>query len=141
MSAELNKAYLYGDVTTVQACLARGVDINAESFGYTPLIAAVTYNNLEIVRILLARDDLDIAATNSYGNTALHVACMNGSAECVTLLGQDRRMTSSIINIKCNVGNTALMWAVINYKKKFLHELVKHERVSLDLREGAFDGR
>ena len=62
--------------------------------------------------ILLARDDLDIAATGDFGDTALHLACMIGYADCVALLGKDRRMTSNIINIKNRSGKTALMLAV-----------------------------
>jgi ankyrin repeat protein len=80
-------------------------------------MAAVQCNNIEIVRILLARDDLDIAATDSVdryggGYTALHFAYMRGYAEYVELLGKDRRMNSKIINIKDSAGKTALMMAV-----------------------------
>ena len=40
-----------------------------------------------------------------------------------------------------NLGETALMVAVSDRNKEVLLELVKHESVSLDLREGAFDER
>jgi ankyrin repeat protein len=112
MSAELYQRCERGDVATVQVCLARGKNINAKHYGQTPMMAAVRRNNIEIVRILLARDDLDITATYGNGNTALHWACYKGNAECVALLGQDRRMTINIINIKNNKGETALMKAV-----------------------------
>ena len=112
MSVELHEACKEEDVGTVQACLARGVNVNAKHDGVTPLITAVWYNNIEIVRILLARDDLDIAATNAAGRTALHNACYKGHAECVALLGKDRNMNSKIINTKTNGGVTALMVAV-----------------------------
>ena len=87
MSEELYEACRAGDVATVQACLARGEDVNAKRDGVTPLMAAVWGNNIEIARILLARDNLDIAATNSSGLTALHWACMMNYAGCVALLG------------------------------------------------------
>jgi ankyrin repeat protein len=115
MSAELDKACEIGDVATAQACLAGGGNDNDKYDGKTPLITAVFYNNKEIVRILLAGDDVDIAATTGYVGymyTALHWACYDGYAECVALLGQDRRMTSRIINIKNLYGQTALMLAV-----------------------------
>ena len=38
-------------------------------------------------------------------------------------------------------GETALSWAVICRAKELLIELVKHESVSLDLREGSLDER
>ena len=110
MSTELWKACQAKDVTK-----ARGVKVNAKKRNSEPpLMTAVWGNNIKMVRILLARDDLDIAATNANGNTALHWACAMGYAECVALLGKDRRMTSNIINIKSNYGATALMWAVQN---------------------------
>jgi ankyrin repeat protein len=132
MSDELYKACADGDVAKAQACLARGVNVNDKYCGLTPLMIAVLHNNIEIVRILLARDDLDITttyfngitalhyacgkdirATHIHGcYTALHFACYKGSAECVALLGKDRRMNSNIINTKNNYGNTALMMAV-----------------------------
>ena len=104
-----------GDVATVRACLAKGVNVNSNKhtvYGYTPLMAAVRHNQLEIVRILLARDDLAIA-DNYCSFTALHDACDFGKADCIALLGQDRRMTRQIINMKTNNGQTALMKAVL----------------------------
>ena len=114
MSEELSDACESGDVGTVHACLARGEDVNARNcIDKTPLMTAVWNNQLEIVRILLVRDDLDIAVTDGVGwLTALHYACMYGRADCVPLLGTDRRMTSDIINMKNIYGDTALMMAV-----------------------------
>ena len=106
-------ACVTGDVATAQACLARGVNINESSFGNNPLMAAVTQNKLEIVKILLDRDDLDLAVTNKYGDTALYMACMSGYDDIVALICQNRRMTGQIINMKDKDGYTALMWAVV----------------------------
>jgi ankyrin repeat protein len=103
MSAELYLACAAGNVATAQACLARGDDnVNDKYDDWTPLIAAVRCNNIEIVRILLAKDDVDITANDYTGDTALHWACDKGYAECVALLGKDRRMTKNIINIENN---------------------------------------
>ena len=98
----------------MQACLAIGVTINSKyQYSRTPLISAVQHNQLEMVRILLARDDLDMEATTNYsGSSALHYACGNGFADCVALLGQDRRMNKPIVNRKTILGNTTLVWAV-----------------------------
>merc|ERR1719318_2502135 len=84
------------------------------NLGYSALMRAVARNQLEIVRILLARDDLDLADTDKLANTALHVACVMGhaNADIVAMLGQDRRMTRQIINMKNSYGATALMMAV-----------------------------
>jgi ankyrin repeat protein len=116
MSRELFNACKIGNVGKVQACLARGENVNSrnDSDGsLTPLLIASQGNQLEIVQLLLSRADLDIGATNTSGNTALHTACYHGYVDCVVLLGQDSRMTSKIINMKNNLdGETALMVAV-----------------------------
>ena len=62
------------------------VNINSrDTYGRTPLLTASRSNQLEIVKILLPRDDLDLAAYNDYdidgvlfvhggGGTVLHYA-------------------------------------------------------------------
>ena len=77
MSEELSDACESVIVGTVHACLARGEDVNARNcIDKTPLLTAEWNTQLEIVRILLARDDLDIAVTDGAGwlthLTALH---------------------------------------------------------------------
>lgn len=44
---------------------------------YTPLHAAAASGNVECVRILI-NAGADIEAKNVYGNTPLHIACLNG---------------------------------------------------------------
>ena len=131
MSVELHEACKEEDVGTVQACLARGVNVNAKHDGVTPLITAVKHNNIKIVRILLARDDLDIAAADVGGGTALHFACYLGHAECVALIGQDSRMNSRIINIKNNAGNTALVYAVMQNNIEIVRILLARDDLNI----------
>ena len=123
---KLTDACRRGDVATVQTCLAKGVNVNSKNvFRDTPLITAVYRNQREIVEILLVRDDLDIAVTNPVGNTVLHYACFEGKADCVALLGQDRRMTRQIINRKNKFGSTALMVAVLYGHLSCVEEMAK----------------
>ena len=53
--------------------------------GDTPLITAVNWNNLELVKHLLD-NGADAKATNSYGNTALMSAAVYGTDKLVELL-------------------------------------------------------
>ena len=76
---------------------------------------------------------------NNGGQTALHFAASGNNAEGARMLLLHPGFNSA--NSISNNGQTALMRAVSNHNKEVLVELVKHESVSLDLREGALDGR
>lgn len=49
---------------------------------YTPLHAATASGNVECMHILI-NAGADIEARNEYGNTPLHIACLNGHADAV----------------------------------------------------------
>ena len=98
----------------VKSCLSAGDNINFRyQDGLTPLLAACLHNHPQVVRELLATDDVDMTATNLRGMTAMHLACQHGSVECIKILGLDRRMSSAQLNIKNKEGRTALMEAVL----------------------------
>jgi ankyrin repeat protein len=83
-NSRLLSASMAGDVTTVQSCLARGVNINTRyDYGFTPLLAAMYNNHPQVVTILLTCHDLDITAVSDDGFTGLHSACYKGNAECI----------------------------------------------------------
>ena len=71
--------------------------------------------------------------------TALHFAACCNNAEGARMLLLHPGF--NLANSTNDYGKTALMMAVSRGNKEFLLELVKHESVSLDLSEGAFDGR
>lgn len=50
---------------------------------YTPLHAAAASGNIECMRTLI-KAGADIEAKNAYGNTPLHIACLNGYSQAVT---------------------------------------------------------
>lgn len=105
---ELVKAAMNGEREEVLRLLGEGVDINAQSNeqGYTPLIAAVKWNQLDIVNLLLSQGS-DINARDKKGETALMHAVANGNAEMIkTLLSH-----KPDLSIKDNRGYTALMTA------------------------------
>ena len=131
----------YVRIDEVRAVLARGGDVNDKDskFGATALMWAVLRRHNPISKLLLEQPAVKTNKKDKYGNTALHWAAQYNNAEGARMLLLHPGFNSP--NSTNNCGETALMWAVINSKKKFLLELVKHERVSLDLREGALDGR
>ena len=48
---------------------------------------------------LMAVQDVDLVATNTRGMTAIHLACHFDSAEYITILGRDWRMTEELLYI------------------------------------------
>ena len=100
---------------TVEAILARGqVDVNShDQYGTTPLMWAMCSNHPSIVTTILAYPHTKLDCSNTYtGDTGLHYACCCNSPSVIPIIGQDRRCTPGIINIRNNMGRTPLMYAV-----------------------------
>lgn len=96
-----------GDVATVNALLARGVDPNQadERTGLTPLTQSSFYGHVEVVRLLL-RAGADLNRASKDGLTALTQACVKGQIEVLDFLlskGAD-------VNSRSVTSFTPLMW-------------------------------
>ena len=129
-----------GKLDEVRAELARGGDVNDKNAnGSTALMWAVMKGHNSIVKLLLEQPAVKTNEKNNYGYTALHFAVGFKNAEGARMLLLHPGFNSA--NSTNDDGETALMLAVREHKKEVLLELVKHESVSLDLREGALDGR
>ena len=129
-----------GKLDEVRAELARGGDVNDMDFaGITALQYAVIRGHNSIVKLLLEQPTVNTNDKDTIGRTALHDAAFHNNAEGARMLLLHPGFNSA--NSTNNAGNTALMAAVSRGNKEFLLELVKHESVSLDLREGALDER
>ena len=128
-----------GKLDEVRAALARGGDVNdKDSDGWTALMWAVFREHNSIVRLLLEQPAVKVNEKRIDGWTALHWAAKYNNPEGarMLLLHPGFNSPNSI-----SFGETALMVAVRDRKKEVLLELVKHESVSLNLSEGAFDAR
>ncbi len=78
--AELHAAAGKGDIETVAALLASGVDVNAENdHGLTALCTAADRYNVEMVRLLLERGANPNAKDLEFGRTPLWLASRPGS--------------------------------------------------------------
>ena len=96
---------------------------------------------LPIVKLLLEQPAVKPNEKSNDGckHTALHLAAIYNNPEVARMLLLHPGFNSP--NSTSSFGETALMLAVRGRNKEVLLELVKHESVSLDLSEGAFDGR
>ena len=63
----------------------------------------------ETLRMLLRREDVNLAKINNDGETVLHRACIEGIADHVKLLIEDERITTELINKQVDNGDTALI--------------------------------
>ena len=130
-----------GKLDEVRALLARGGDVNDKSPSEgTALMAAVWKGHNSIVKFLLDQPRVKVNEKDIAGATALHYAAAYNNAEGARMLLL--HPTFNLANSTNNFGETALMKAVRkDGRREVLLELVKHESVSLDLREGAFNER
>ena len=111
---DLHGACSTGDNEKVKAILRTGlVNINDAWCGNeTPLMVAMKDDKPDIVRTLLAEESIELGRCSTYGETALHLACMSNSASVIPVFCQDRRCCENILNKKNYAGFTALMIAV-----------------------------
>ena len=78
--------------------------LNYEGYGGTALIITCHRNDVDICKLLLSRQDLDVNIQYQNGWTGLHYACSNNYVGIVKELLLDARVNTSI---RCNLGNTA----------------------------------
>jgi ankyrin repeat protein len=90
----------------------------------TALMLATRYNRNDIADILIHRG-ADIKIQNREGNTVLHLATMNNNEHVITTLNEHNpEKLKSIINIKSNKGDTALMIATTLKNRKIIKFLL-----------------
>lgn len=118
-----------------------GIDVNAVEFWWrgTALSAACRGNNVEIVRRLLSRHDIDVNLGNIDGVTALHQAAARGHSACLELLlahprldlnKKTRRVYTTHIPSD-ERGVTAIVMAVKHNQKAAVELLMQDVRTDL----------
>ena len=78
-----------GNLASVQALLAQGLDPNAQDGdGWSPLMWAARRGQEGVVELLLGHSDINLEARSQGGTTALFVAAAHGHLRMVQLLPQ-----------------------------------------------------
>jgi hypothetical protein len=74
----LHNAAIYGQVECISLCVSMGANVNIQARdgggGMTPLCEAATYGNLDVVRVLLDANKVDVDAPDDFGWTPLRSA-------------------------------------------------------------------
>ena len=107
-STELHQAVGRGDLSTVQALLAKGTDVDERDNGETPLIVAAHTRYEDIVQVLLDAGS-NVNAENPHGGTALMAAASKGNPDIV----QSLLAAGADVNRKDHQGYTALIWVAM----------------------------
>lgn len=81
----LANAIAKGDVAAVKKFIEYGADVNEKSNGVTPLMLAARYNNVEVIKLLLA-NGANVKVKDGKGNTALKYAEMSNATQAVDTL-------------------------------------------------------
>jgi len=81
----LAAAIAKGDIASVKAFIAYGIDINERSNDMTPLMLAARYNQVEIMNLLIA-NGASLKETNAKGFNALKYAQLSNAHDAVTMI-------------------------------------------------------
>jgi ankyrin repeat protein len=104
----LNLAAVEGHLEVVKLLIAHGADVNAPEAFYnrTALHGAAWFNHHEIVQMLIENGaDLNPHSTWADGETPLHFAARNGSAEAIQVLID----ADADLDVQTEVGGTPLI--------------------------------
>lgn len=111
----LHMAIFKRDLKMVELLLEHGADVNVKNSHYdTPLGNAIMCGRkMDIIKLLLQRDDIDINICNNFGGTVFHYSFMVRDPDLIRELLKDSNLD---VNVKTNIGLTALHYlpAVFN---------------------------
>lgn len=109
-------------VGEVQGEIARGTSLDAGDDGRSPLHEAAAYNTVEVVKLLVVEQKLDINAQDDNGDTPLHLAAESNPDPGIATLLLDQGAEVNAMNKK---GETPLHKAVTSSDEPFARALLE----------------
>jgi ankyrin repeat protein len=127
----LYRSALSGNVAAAEALMRYPVDVNNRNSDnlWTVLMVAVAEDSPQIVKLLLARDDVDVNARSDVMETALHIAADRGYVSSVKLLLERRDIR---VNEKNRSGWTPLTKAAFAGHVEIVKVLCARKDVALN---------
>lgn len=111
------------NINVIEQAFAEGLDINKKHYGDSPLHLACAANNVQVVKILLNCEKVDVNAITDQEYSALMIACSKGHAEIVTELLLHKDINT---NLADSLGHTALFFAASSGSLETVKALIKH---------------
>jgi ankyrin repeat protein len=108
-----------GNVEKVKALIERGINVNNEIEGQTPLMIASEFGQKAVVECLIDHCRADVNF-QTYTGTALMYACINGEKDVVDAL----IIRKADVNLQDDYRNTALMFACTNGNIEIVNTLI-----------------
>ncbi|KAJ5938502.1 hypothetical protein N7466_001636 [Penicillium verhagenii] len=114
--------------------LEMGADVNAlNSERETPLMQAVRYGDLKVMKILLDQENINLYAKNRYGYTALHIATIDGQLGALSLLLSSERLD---VNCPDRFGNSAFWLSVELGRDDISERFLNDRRLNVNFKGG-----
>ncbi|KAF5548267.1 ankyrin protein [Fusarium mexicanum] len=128
MATEVTTAAYFGLWKTVLALLEKGYPADSRGvFWWTPLFYAARYGHEEVVKLLVARDDVELNSIDGlYGATPLSWAAKSGHAAVVKVLLQKKRVLADYAN---QGSQTPLSFAAENGHREVVRLLLSRRDV------------
>ncbi|XP_034021635.1 serine/threonine-protein phosphatase 6 regulatory ankyrin repeat subunit B-like, partial [Thalassophryne amazonica] len=120
----LHAAAFSGHVDCVHLLLSHNAPVNAvDHTGRSALMMAAAKGRLVALEVLLSSATVNLTLTDKDGNSALHLACLNGKEECVLLI-LEKLPEPTLINASNAALQTPLHLAARSGLKRTVQELL-----------------
>ncbi len=110
----------------------KDINVKQQVTGKTLLIYAVEFNKINLIKLLLSRNDINVNAKNNEGDTALHFATRGCFTEIMKLLLAKPDLD---VNAKDNEGRVALHYAAMLGQQDSVKLLLNNKGIDINAQD------